>query len=1331
MAITRSIDLASLDGSNGFIIHEAPQEYRFGDSVSSAGDVNGDGFDDFIVGAPGGLFGEPSSGYTPIPGSSYVVFGKASGFDAAMNLSDLDGSNGFHLDNAENDNFLGYSVSSAGDINGDGFDDVIVSALSLAESSYYYGPNPGAGSSYVVFGKASGFDATMNLSDLDGSNGFRLNREDENDGRGISVSNAGDINGDGIDDLIVGDSRADPNGLSSGSSYVVFGKTSGFDATMDLSSLDGANGFRLAGVAEYDRSGISVSSAGDVNGDGFDDVIVGAYHAGPNGLSSGSSYVVFGKTSGFDAAINLSDLNGSNGFRLDGAAAGDRSGRSVSSAGDVNGDGFDDVIVGASGADLNGYASGSSYVVFGKTSGFDAAMNLSDLDGSNGFRLDGAAAGDESGWSVSNAGDVNGDGFDDVIVGADRDPFGISSSYVVLGRASGFDRLLNPMVLSGALGFSGREVSGAGDVNGDGFDDLMIGAPGGLYEDSYNDTFVKVPGYTYIVFGSSDFTGNDVDFPGTSADDVFTGTSAAESFDGGDGNDRMIGRGGADEFYGEAGDDYIRVADLSFQWVDGGDGRDTLELGGGGLNLDLAGVNGRISDIETIYLYGTGDNTLTLTALDVVNLSSTSNTLRVDGNEGDRVVGLSSGWDDGGIHGKFHTYTQGEAVLLVGVNVATDFVDDNAISLFSLNGSNGFRLDGVKELDVSGASVSVAGDVNGDGFDDVIVGASRADPNGYASGSSYVVFGKASGFSATMDLSSLDGSNGFRLDGVTSYDYSGWSVSNAGDVNGDGFDDLIVGAFHTDPNGGDSGSSYVVFGKASGFSATLELSSLDGANGFRLDGEAGFDRSGFSVSNAGDVNGDGFDDVIVGAWGAGSSGSSYVVFGKASGFSAKMDLSSFDGSNGFRLDGEAGFDRSGFSVSNAGDVNGDGFDDVIVGADSDPFGISSSYVVFGKASGFSATMELSSLDGSNGFRLRVAGDNLGRSVSNAGDVNGDGFDDVIVRTTRITQYSYVSGPSYVVFGKASGFSATMELSSLDGSNGFRLDGETESNSIGTASNAGDVNGDGFDDLIVGASGNDSNGGDSGSSYVVFGKASGFSATMELFSLDGSSGFHLDGEAAGDRLGSSVSSAGDVNGDGFDDLIVGALGADPNGEFSGSSYIIFGRSDFGPDVDFPGTAGDDELIGTKAAERFDAGAGNDKMIGRGGADEFYGQAGDDYIRVSDLNFQWVDGGTGRDTLGLGGKGLNLDLSSVQGRISDIETIYLYGTGDNTLTLTALDVVYLSSTSNTLRVNGNEGDRIVGLGRGWDDGGVHGKFHTYTQGEAVLLVGVNVATDFPVI
>jgi len=457
------------------------------------------------------------------------------------------------------------------------------------------------------------------------------------------------------------------------------------------------------------------------------------------------------------------------------------------------------------------------------------------------------------------------------------------------------------------------------------------------------------------------------------------------------------------------------------------------------------------------------------------------------------------------------------------------------------------------------------------------------------------------------------------------------------------------------------------------------------------------------------------------------------VFGKASGFSATMDLSSLDGSNGFRLDGVARRDFSGRSVSSAGDVNGDGYDDVIVGAfNADPNGLNSgsSYVVFGMASGFSATMDLSSLNGSNGFRLDgVAGDLSGWSVSNAGDVNGDGFDDLIVGASRADMNGADSGSSYVVFGKASGFSAAMNLSSLDGSNGFRLDGVSEDDFTGNSvSNAGDVNGDGFDDLIVGASRADMNGADSGSSYVVFGKASGFSATMNLYSLDGSNGFRLDGVSEDDYTGGSVSSAGDVNGDGFDDLIVRASGADPNGEESGSSYIIFGRSDFS-DVDFPGTDGDDELTGTEAAESFEAGAGNDKMIGRGGADVFYGEAGDDYIRVGDLNFQLVDGGAGSDTLGLGGKDLNLDLADANGRINGIETINLYGTGDNTLTLTALDVVNLSSTSNVLKVNGNEGDRIVGLSSGWNDGGIHGKLHTYTQGEAVLLVGVDVATDFP--
>ena len=164
-----------------------------------------------------------------------------------------------------------------------------------------------------------------------------------------------------------------------------------------------------------------------------------------------------------------------------------------------------------------------------------------------------------------------------------------------------------------------------------------------------------------------------MDFPSTPRDDNFTGTSTAESFEGGDGNDRMIGRGGADSFDGGAGNDYIRILGDDFQLVDGGMGTDTLGLAGSGFNLDLSSVIDKIHDIEIISLYGVGDNALTLTAQDVIDLSGSTNTLKIKGNDGDSVVGLNSDWADGGVHGNFHTYTQGEAVILVGVNVTTDF----------------------------------------------------------------------------------------------------------------------------------------------------------------------------------------------------------------------------------------------------------------------------------------------------------------------------------------------------------------------------------------------------------------------------------------------------------------------------------------------------------------------------------------------------------------------------------------------------------------------------------------------------------------------------------
>ena len=198
----------------------------------------------------------------------------------------------------------------------------------------------------------------------------------------------------------------------------------------------------------------------------------------------------------------------------------------------------------------------------------------------------------------------------------------------------------------------------------------------------------------------------------------------------------------------------------------------------------------------------------------------------------------------------------------------------------SLNGSNGFKLDGENNGDASGISVSAAGDINGDGYADLLIGA-YGYPSNSLQGRSYVVFGGSDvGQSGDLLLSSLNGSNGFKLDGENNNDWSGFSVSTGGDVNGDGYPDLLIGASSYPANSA-KGRSYVVLGGPGvGQSGDLLLSSLNGANGFKLDGENNADWSGWFVSAAGDINGDSVADLLIGAhqWGS-AKGRSYVVFG--------------------------------------------------------------------------------------------------------------------------------------------------------------------------------------------------------------------------------------------------------------------------------------------------------------------------------------------------------------------------------------------------------------------------------------------------------------------
>ncbi len=308
------------------------------------------------------------------------------------------------------------------------------------------------------------------------------------------------------------------------------------------------------------------------------------------------------------------------------------------------------------------------------------------------------------------------------------------------------------------------------------------------------------------------------------------------------------------------------------------------------------------------------------------------------------------------------------------------------VALDALNGSNGFRLAGLATGDYTGLAVSGAGDVNGDGFDDLLIGAPRADLNGGSSGVAYLVFGGATvGSGGTVALGALNGSDGFRLTGVAAYDQAGFSVSGAGDVNGDGFDDLIIGAYGVNVNGdSDYGAAYVVFGGASvGSTGAIALSALNGNNGFRLDGTARRHYVGYAVSGAGDVNGDGFADLIIGAPGVNAgqfneipdTGSAYVVFGGASvGSGGTVALGSLDGNNGFVLNGTAAYDYAGRAVSGAGDVDGDGTDDLLVSAPwADPneqrFS-GSAYLVFGR--GDTVAVALGGLTGPDGFALKGA-----------------------------------------------------------------------------------------------------------------------------------------------------------------------------------------------------------------------------------------------------------------------------------------------------------------------------------------------------------------------
>jgi len=381
-------------------------------------------------------------------------------------------------------------------------------------------------------------------------------------------------------------------------------------------------------------------------------------------------------------------------------------------------------------------------------------------------------------------------------------------------------------------------------------------------------------------------------------------------------------------------------------------------------------------------------------------------------------------------------------------------------------------------------------------------------------------------------------------------DMAGYSVAVAGDVNGDGYDDILIGAPQNGENGDQAGQVYLIFGKASGWTTDLDLGKADAS----WWGEAKNDYAGLSVAGAGDVNGDGYGDILIGAPGSDDStpdgGQVYLIFGKTDGWQMDVDLGKSDAS----FVGASNGENLGHSVAGAGDVNGDGFDDILMGAFlADDMGVDSgmSYLFLGMANGWNMDVKDGNADAS--FFGAVPGDYSGWSVAGVRDVNKDGYDDFIIGAFYNDDNGPDTGTAYLFFGKVSGWATYTNIKSAD----VRFFGEGIKDWAGYAvSGAWDVNGDGYSDILINSPRNNCDGTRAfcGQTYLVLGKGGAW-VTPQILNTASASFW---GEHVSDYAGKALSSAGDVNRDGYDDFLIGDYQNSDSGANAGQAYLILGK-----------------------------------------------------------------------------------------------------------------------------------------------------------------------------
>ena len=848
---------------------------------------------------------------------------------------------------------------------------------------------------------------------------------------GYAVATAGDVNGDGYSDVIVGAQAYDNGATDEGQAFVYYGSPVGLSSTP-------------AWTADGDQAdaalGYAVGTAGDVNGDGYSDVIVSAVYYDNGATNEGRAYVYHGGASG---------LSPTPAWMAEGNQTSAWFGCAVATASDVNGDGYSDVVVGAHGYDNGALNEGRAYVYHGAAAGLSPTPD---------WMAEGNQEGANFGWSVGTAGDVNGDGYSDVIIGAywyDSGTTDEGRAYVYHGAAGGLSSTAAWTAEGNQYNAEfGYAVGTAGDVNGDGYSDVVVGAR--LYDNGQTNE-----GRAYIYHGAAEGLGS-------------TAAWTAES----------------DQDYAQLGRAVAAAGDVN------SDGYSDVIVGVYGYD------NGETNEGRAYVYHGAAGGLSP-------SPDWTAESDQVDAQFG-RAVGTA-----GDVNG------DGYSDVIIGARYYDNGETDEGAAFVYHGAAAGLAATPVwmSEGDQGGAefgySVAPAGDVNGDGYGDIIVGVPLYDNGETDEGLACVYHGSAGGPSTTPAWTAEGNQNNAEF---------GCAAGTAGDVNGDGYSDIIVGAPSYNNGELQEGRTFAYHGSVAGLSTTPS---------WTAESDQDTARFGRSAATAGDVNGDGYSDVIVGAIyydnGQTDEGRTYVYHGTVAGLSSTADWTAESDQN------DAWF---GYSAGTAGDVNNDGYSDVIVGAygyNNGALSVGRAYVYHGTAVGLEPIPGWTAEGNQDGA-------DFGWAVGTAGDVNGDGYSDVIVGAPEYDNGEAEEGRAYVYHGTPAGLGLTASWTAESDQAGAMFGSSVDT--------AGDVNSDGYSDVIIGVPGYISDQERGGGAQVYHGTAAGLSPTAA---------WTAEGDQDGAYFGGSVATAGDVNGDGYGDIAIGAPLYDSGETNEGLALVYYGNA----------------------------------------------------------------------------------------------------------------------------------------------------------------------------